>query len=247
MTSSPTSRMAALEEQGFAPSLHEPAFKALRAVGMLRSSPSPALGEHVLYSPYVWGTEAVPIAEFMQRLPANEREVLAGLSRTVAEHPGSSVEGPTRADDAITHDQMARGAWATRRSAGDAALCRAAKSVSASATYRLTMSSVVWPRMRCRLFLQRSVGATFLLGCQESFVAGSQAADGACQLKGLGRGGVLSGVQLEKGAACAIRATPAEVAVIVAIEAHLGGKPGRGPAEVANATWYVREVRHSVC
>lgn len=97
-----TAHQAALEKQGFAPALHEPALKALRAVGMLRSSPSPALHEPVLYSPYVWGTEAVPIAEFMQRLPANEREVLAGLSRTVAEHPGSSVEGLAPSDALLT-------------------------------------------------------------------------------------------------------------------------------------------------
>jgi hypothetical protein len=88
-----TAHKDVLEQQGFLPSLHDEAFQILRAVGMLRSSPSAALGEPVLYSPYVWGTEAVGIAEFMQRLPANEREVLSSLSRTVAERPGASVDG----------------------------------------------------------------------------------------------------------------------------------------------------------
>ncbi|MDQ3688631.1 MAG: hypothetical protein M3406_01070 [Chloroflexota bacterium] len=81
-----------LQSEGHREELHVPAFKALRAVGMLRSEQSQRLGEPVLYSPYVWGSEAIRIGEFMQSLPPAEREVLGGLSRTVADRPGSSVD-----------------------------------------------------------------------------------------------------------------------------------------------------------
>ena len=83
---------AALESEGFPEELHEPAFQALRAVGLLRREPSVTLGEEVLWAPYVWGTEAVDIAAFMRRLPTNEREALGALSRTAADHPGLPVE-----------------------------------------------------------------------------------------------------------------------------------------------------------
>lgn len=83
---------AALEAQGFPEALHEHAFRALRAVGLLRRESSATLGEDVLWAPYVWGTEAVDIAAFLKRLPTNERDALAGLSRQAADHPGVPIE-----------------------------------------------------------------------------------------------------------------------------------------------------------
>ena len=81
-----------LEQEGFPPDIHQAVFGALRAVQMLRRQRSERLGEDVLYSPYVWGTEAVEIAEFMSNLPPNERDVLASLSRTALERPGTALE-----------------------------------------------------------------------------------------------------------------------------------------------------------
>lgn len=81
-----------LEADGFRADMHPEMLKSLAAVGMLRRQRSQALREDVLYSPYVWGTEAVAIGEFLHRLPPNERDVLAGLSRSAAERPGTSVE-----------------------------------------------------------------------------------------------------------------------------------------------------------
>jgi hypothetical protein len=72
--------------------VHEDAFKNLTAIGLLRRERSRKLGENVVWAPYVWGTEAIDAVEFMKRLPANEREALAGISRRAAEHPGVPVE-----------------------------------------------------------------------------------------------------------------------------------------------------------
>jgi hypothetical protein len=82
----------ALEAEGFKKEIQDEALRALAGVGMLHRLPSQKLGEDVLFSPYVWGTDAVDIAEFMRNLPPNERQMLAGLSRAVAERPGTSIE-----------------------------------------------------------------------------------------------------------------------------------------------------------
>jgi hypothetical protein len=52
---------------------------------------SQKLGEYVPSSTYVWGTEAVDITELRKNLPPNERQMLAGLSRTVPERPGPPI------------------------------------------------------------------------------------------------------------------------------------------------------------
>jgi hypothetical protein len=81
-----------LEAEGYEESLQNRALKALEGVGILRRERSLALNEDVLYSPYVWGTEAVDIAEFMKKLPPNERTMLADISRAAAERPGAAVD-----------------------------------------------------------------------------------------------------------------------------------------------------------
>ena len=87
-----TDHRATLAAEGYADDLHARAFAVLGALGLLRRERSARLREDVLYSPYVWGSEAVAIAEFMHHLPANEREVAAELHRAVAERPGVSLE-----------------------------------------------------------------------------------------------------------------------------------------------------------
>jgi hypothetical protein len=83
---------AALEAQGFPAHLHNQVFAALNAIGLLRREHSTALRENVVWAPYVWGTEALDVAKFMKRLPVNEREALASISRKAAERPGMSIE-----------------------------------------------------------------------------------------------------------------------------------------------------------
>lgn len=68
---------------------------------MARRQRSLTLGEDVYYSPYVWGTEAVQIAEFLHRMPSNEREVLGDVARRAAERPGSAVEDFTAGPDVV--------------------------------------------------------------------------------------------------------------------------------------------------
>ena len=83
---------AALEKAGFPATLHDDAIAGARGAGLLYRQPSPALGEDVLYSPYVWSTEALNIAEFFNRLPANERELLMGVSQQAIQRPGVSED-----------------------------------------------------------------------------------------------------------------------------------------------------------
>jgi hypothetical protein len=82
---------ASLEAAGHAASGHEQVFAVLGHLGLLRRERSARLREDVVYSPYMWGSEAVSVAEFLHHLPANEREVLGDLSRAVAERPGSAL------------------------------------------------------------------------------------------------------------------------------------------------------------
>jgi hypothetical protein len=82
----------ALEYQGYPAELHESAFANLKAIGLLRREYSTALKENVVWAPYVWSTNALDVASFMQRLPANERAALVALSRNAADHPGVAVD-----------------------------------------------------------------------------------------------------------------------------------------------------------
>ena len=90
---------ALLERAGHAPEHHGEALAALRAIQALRASPSPALDEDVVYSPYVWGQEAAGIAGFVHGLAAEERARLLGLTRRAAARPGvpfDQLGGDTR-------------------------------------------------------------------------------------------------------------------------------------------------------
>jgi hypothetical protein len=82
----------ALAALGHAERHHVRALAILKAIGLLRRETSRRLGEDVVFSPYVWSTGAVQIAEFVRGLPSNEREVMSSLHREVAERPGISVE-----------------------------------------------------------------------------------------------------------------------------------------------------------
>jgi hypothetical protein len=81
-----------LEAEGFPEAMHVEVIATLANVGMARKQWSERLRENVLYSPYVWGSEAVDIAEFMAHLPPNEREFLAQLSRVALESPGTGLD-----------------------------------------------------------------------------------------------------------------------------------------------------------
>jgi hypothetical protein len=83
---------AVLELQGYPAEIHERVFQALKAIGLLQRAHSTALRENVIWAPYVWGTKALDVAQFMKQLPPNEREALSSLSRKAAERPGVSID-----------------------------------------------------------------------------------------------------------------------------------------------------------
>jgi hypothetical protein len=87
-----TAHRNVLEREGFPARLHKQVFAALETLGVLRRQRSQQLNEEVLYSPYVWGTEAVNVADFISRLPGPEREALVGIFREAMDRPGASVE-----------------------------------------------------------------------------------------------------------------------------------------------------------
>jgi hypothetical protein len=82
----------ALIQAGHPEEVHQEAFSHLRAIGLLRNVPSSSLNQDVLFSPHVWGAEAVDIAKFMAKLPSAEREQLAGLAGATLMRPGLPVE-----------------------------------------------------------------------------------------------------------------------------------------------------------
>jgi hypothetical protein len=87
-----SNHQAALERAGFPESLHAAATRAAVGAGLLYRQRSQALNEDVLFSPYVWSTNALDIAEFFNRLPANEREVLMSVSGQALQRPGISQD-----------------------------------------------------------------------------------------------------------------------------------------------------------
>lgn len=95
---------SALEKAGFPPTLHDDAIRCAKGAGLIYEQRSLALGEAVLFSPYVWQTEALPIAEFFANLPPNERDVLFGVSEQALRRPGVSQ------DQLGVSDNLLRGA-----------------------------------------------------------------------------------------------------------------------------------------
>jgi len=83
---------AALESAGFPEALHEQAILDAQAAGLLHRQRSQTLGEDVLFSPYVWTNNALNVAEFISKLPPNEREVLRGVAGRALQLPGLSEE-----------------------------------------------------------------------------------------------------------------------------------------------------------
>lgn len=82
----------ALIDAGHPEEVHKEAFGHLRAIGLLRQVWSSTLNQNVLFSPHVWGAEAVDIAAFMAKLPSAEREQLAGLTDATLMRPGLPVD-----------------------------------------------------------------------------------------------------------------------------------------------------------
>jgi hypothetical protein len=94
----------ALERAGFREAIHDSAIRASVGAGLLYRQPSLKLGEDVLFSPYVWSTAAINIADFLKNLPPNERELLMSVSGRAIQRPGISE------DQLPVPDKLLRGA-----------------------------------------------------------------------------------------------------------------------------------------
>jgi hypothetical protein len=61
------------------------------SIGLNKRAPAPRLGDDIIYSPYVWGTNVVDIAAFLRSLPPNERDVLLNMCQTASLRPGLAL------------------------------------------------------------------------------------------------------------------------------------------------------------
>ena len=87
-----TDHQQILSAMGYNESLQLRVLPALEALYLLRRAHSNVLGDDVVYNEYVWGSRAVPIAEFLASLPSNERQILTQLSAKVQSSPGIPLE-----------------------------------------------------------------------------------------------------------------------------------------------------------
>jgi hypothetical protein len=88
-----------LTNRGFEDEAADTALKVALAAKITAVVASKQLGERVVYSPYVWGSEAVQVAEFLNSLPSDERTVLVAVCEQATSRPGlaiSTVRGDPR-------------------------------------------------------------------------------------------------------------------------------------------------------
>lgn len=78
-------------KRGFTDVEAKEALRLAKAVGLNLDAPSTELNESVIYSPYVWGTKQLSLAQFLASLPPNERAALLGMSEQVLETPGLHI------------------------------------------------------------------------------------------------------------------------------------------------------------
>lgn len=77
-----------LSSRGYTDEEATRALKLAKAVGLNLTAHSTAMNEDVVFSPYVWGTKQLSLAQFLAGLPSAERDALLGLSEQVLATPG---------------------------------------------------------------------------------------------------------------------------------------------------------------
>lgn len=78
-------------KRGFSDAEANEALRLAKAVKINMTVPSDELREAVVFSPYVWGTKQVSLANFLAKLPPNERDALLGMSQQVLTTPGLHI------------------------------------------------------------------------------------------------------------------------------------------------------------
>jgi hypothetical protein len=80
-----------LIDRGFSEEEALNGYKLTRAANLNRRLRSADLNEYVVYNPYVWETQQIPIASFLHGLPSGERDALLGIVEQAANTPGLAL------------------------------------------------------------------------------------------------------------------------------------------------------------
>lgn len=80
-----------LVKRGFASEAAHHGYRLARAIGVNKRVRSTELREHVVFNPYVWGTEQITIAKFLKSLPSAERDVMLGICEQASARPGLAL------------------------------------------------------------------------------------------------------------------------------------------------------------
>lgn len=88
-----TQHLDQLVQRGFTAQLAEEGLKLALAAGVNKEVPAPELREPVVFNPYVWGSNQVPIAGFLRSLPSAERDALLGICQQAIGRPGLALSG----------------------------------------------------------------------------------------------------------------------------------------------------------
>ncbi len=80
-----------LTARGFEDAEADTALKVTLAAQISTEVFSKEVGEPVVYSPYVWGSEAIKVAAFLNSLPSDERTVLVSVCEEATSRPGLAL------------------------------------------------------------------------------------------------------------------------------------------------------------
>lgn len=80
-----------LSKRGFADDAARHGYRLACAIGVNKRILATELREHVVFNPYVWGTEQVTIAKFLRSLPSAERDVMLDICELASARPGLAL------------------------------------------------------------------------------------------------------------------------------------------------------------
>lgn len=80
-----------MTRRGFSDNAAGHGYRLARAIGCNRRVKSADLNEHVVFNPYVWGTEQIGVAKFLKSLPSAERDVMLGICEEASDRPGLAL------------------------------------------------------------------------------------------------------------------------------------------------------------
>lgn len=84
-----------LTKRGFDDKTAKHGYRLARSIGVNQRVRAADLNEHVVFNPYVWGTEQITIAKFLKSLPSSERDVMLGICEQASDRPGLALPSVT--------------------------------------------------------------------------------------------------------------------------------------------------------